>query len=64
MINRIFLMEREDGVRLFLTYSDEGVYIYPENKPNSLYLEAIDVESRLVTYKESDKKIEHNSPPK
>lgn len=64
MINRIFLMEREDSVKLYLTYSDEGVYIYPENNPNTLYLEAIDIESRLVNYLESDKKIEHNSPPK
>lgn len=55
-------MEREDNVKLYLTFSNEGVYIYPENKPDMLYVEAIDVESRLVTYKESDKKIEH--PPK
>ena len=64
MINRIFLMEREDSVKLFLTYSDKGVYIYPENNSNALYVEAIDVESRLVNYLESDKKIEHQQKEK
>ena len=62
MINTIYIYTREDGVRLHLTYSDQSYYIYKEGQPDILYVEAIDVESRLVTYKESDKKIEH--PPK
>lgn len=62
MINTIYIYTREDGVRLHLTYSDQSYYIYKEGQPDVLYIEAIDVENRLVTYKESDKKIEH--PPK
>jgi hypothetical protein len=74
MINTIYIYTREDGVRLHLTYSDQSYYIYKEGQPDILYVEAIDVENRLmksldgfqdgklVTYKESDKKIEH--PPK
>lgn len=61
MINTIYIYTREDGVRLHLTYSDQSYYIYKEGQPDILYVEAIDVENRLVTYKESDKKIEH--PP-
>jgi hypothetical protein len=64
MINTIYIYTREDGVRLHLTYSDQSYYIYKEGRPDILYVEAIDVENRLVTYLESDKKIEHNSPPK
>ena len=62
MINTIYIYTREDGVRLHLTYSDQSYYIYKEGQPDILYIEAIDVENRLVTYLESDKKIEH--PPK
>ena len=62
MIQNKFLYKREDGVNLYITYSDTGLYIYKEGQPSALYVEAIDIESRLVTYKESDKKIEH--PPK
>lgn len=62
MINTIYIYTREDGVRLHLTYSDQSYYIYKEGQPDTLYVEAIDVENRLVTYLESDKKIEH--PPK
>lgn len=62
MIQTIYIYTREDGVRLHLTYSDQSYYIYKEGQPDILYVEAIDVENRLVTYLESDKKIEH--PPK
>lgn len=62
MINTIYIYTREDGVRLHLTYSDQSYYIYKEGQPDNLYVEAIDVENRLVNYLESDKKIEH--PPK
>lgn len=61
MINTIYIYTREDGVRLHLTYSDQSYYIYKEGQPDILYVEAIDVENRLVTYLESDKKIEHPS---
>lgn len=62
MIQTINIYTREDGVKLHLTYSDQSYYIYKEGQPDILYVEAIDVENRLVTYLESDKKIEH--PPK
>lgn len=61
MINTIYIYTREDGVRLHLTYSDQSYYIYKEGQPDILYVEAIDVENRLVKYLESNKKIEH--PP-
>lgn len=62
MIQNKFLYRREDGVNLYITYSDTGHYIYKEGQPDNLYVEAIDVESNKFNYIESDKKIEH--PPK
>ena len=52
MIQNKFLYKREDGVNLYITYSDTGLYIYKEGNPDGLYVEAIDVENRFVTYKE------------
>ena len=43
MIKQIYLKERNDGVKLYLTYSTDGKYIYKENKPSELYVEAIDI---------------------
>ena len=54
MIQTITLNEN-----LKLTYSDNGMYIYKEGKPDALYNEAIDVVSKSYNYLESDKKLEH-----
>lgn len=59
MIQNKFLYKREDGVNLYITYSDTGHYIYKEGNPDGLYVEAIDVESTKFNYLESDKLVEH-----
>lgn len=43
---------REDGVKLFRTYSDDGKKIV-QNETGVLYSEAIDVENAPYTYSES-----------
>lgn len=48
---------REDGVRLYRTYSDIGNYIH-QVETNVIYEEAIDVEGTLFTYEETEDKIE------
>ena len=48
---------REDGVRLYRTYSDIGNYIR-QIETNVIYEEAIDVEGALFTYEETEDKIE------
>ena len=48
---------REDGVRLYRTYSDIGNYIR-QVETNVIYAEAIDVEGALFTYEETEDKIE------
>ena len=48
---------REDGVRLYRTYSDIGNYIR-QVETGVIYEEAIDVEGSLFTYEETEDKIE------
>ena len=57
MIIREFYRQRKDGVNLYRTYSDEGVYIV-QNETGIEYTEAIDVENAPYTYSETDKPIE------
>lgn len=57
MIVREFYRKREDGVNLYRTYSDKGMYII-QNQTGVEYSEAIDVESATYTYTETDKPIE------
>lgn len=57
MIVREYYRTREDGVRLYRTYSDEGMYIL-QNQTGVEYSEAIDVEGSMYTYTETDKPIE------
>ena len=57
MIKKEFFRTREDGVKLYRNYSDEGFYII-QNETNIKYDEAIDVEDAPYTYSESDEKIE------
>ena len=59
MVVREFYTTRKDGVNLFRTYSDEGLYIM--QIPTGIkYSEAIDVESAPYTYMETNEPIEEN----
>lgn len=53
MIVREFFRKREDGVRLYRTYSDIGVYIKKVGT-EEVYSEAIDVEDSGYAYEETD----------
>lgn len=57
MIVREFYRTREDGVNLYRTYSDIGMYIL-QNETNIEYSEAIDIENAPYTYSETNKPIE------
>lgn len=48
---------REDGVKLYRTYSDEGFTIQKIGT-DEIYDEAIDVESATYEYEETDQMIE------
>lgn len=57
MIVREFYRQREDGVNLYRTYSDEN-YRIRQIETGAIYDEAIDVENATYTYEETDEKIE------
>ena len=57
MIIKELYTTRPDGVKLFLNYSDKGVYIR-QDQTGIEYTEAIDVEAASYTYTETDKPIE------
>ena len=57
MIIKELYTTRPDGVKLFLNYSDKGVYIR-QDQTGVEYTEAIDVETAPYTYTETDKPIE------
>ncbi|MBR6515936.1 MAG: hypothetical protein IKT40_03680 [Bacilli bacterium] len=61
MIIREFYLTRKDGVNLYRTYSDKGLYI-KQVETGAEYTEAIDVENAPYTYVETDKKIELETP--
>lgn len=57
MVLKEYYKTRQDGVRLYRTYSDANKYIIQQ--PTGIeYSEAIDVETAPYTYIESDKEIE------
>lgn len=57
MIQREYYITRQDGVKLYRTYSDIGNYII--QKPTNIkYSEAIDVDNAPYIYIESEEKIE------
>jgi hypothetical protein len=56
-LKKEFYITREDGVKLYRNYSDEGYYII-QNETGIKYEEAIDVEDAPYTYTETDEKIE------
>lgn len=57
MLVREFYRTREDGVNLYRTYSNLGMYIL-QNETSIEYMEAIDVENAPYTYSETDKPID------
>ena len=57
MIKREFYKERNDGVKLYKTYSDEN-YKIQKVGTDEIYSEAIDVESSNYEYIETNEKIE------
>lgn len=57
MIHTEYYTTRDDGVRLFRTYSDAGMYIAQE-QTGAVYEEAVDVEDSPYTYTETDTPIE------
>lgn len=61
MLVREFYRTREDGVRLFRTYSDINHYIY-QVETGAIYEEAVDVESANYTYEETDDIIVDTPP--
>ena len=55
MIVTEFFREREDGVNLYRTYSDQNMMI--EQETGARYYEAIDIENSGHTYTETDEPI-------
>lgn len=60
MIKRDFSHIREDGVRFYITFSDQGYFI-EKVASKERYKYAIDIESANYEYQESDKLIEHTA---
>ena len=60
MIKRELYMTRNDGVKLYRTYSDEN-YAILQVETNRLYQEAVDVENANYTYIETEEKIEEEA---
>ena len=57
MIVKEFYRQREDGVNLYKTYSDEN-YKIRQIETGAIYDEAIDVENAEYTYEETEEKVE------
>lgn len=57
MVKKEYFRTREDGVRLFKSYSDQNLYIQKVGT-DEVYSEAIDVENAPFEYVETDKPIE------
>lgn len=62
MIIREFYMTRKDGVNLYKTYSDKGVYIIKQGTDEK-YDEAIDVEDADCIYEETEEIIDYGTKP-
>lgn len=57
MIIREFYIQRKDGVNLYRTFSDSGLKILKVGT-DEIYDEAIDIESAVFVYEETDEPIE------
>lgn len=63
MIHKDYYLTRKDGVKLFITYSDEGMLITKKGK-NFKYRWAIDVESADYKYVETSEPIKYDKEEK
>lgn len=63
MIRTEYLTTREDGVKLYRTYSNAGFQIR-QDQTGIVYSEAVDVENSGYTYTETDIPLEpdHDEP--
>lgn len=59
MLIREFYKTREDGVKLYRSYSDEG-YLIKQLNTDILYEEAIDIEDTEYQYVETNIPIEYD----
>lgn len=59
MIQKEYYRTREDGVKLFRTYSDSNFYI-KQLETGVIYPEAVDVENSGFTYDETDTRLDEN----
>jgi hypothetical protein len=57
MIKKEFFKTREDGVKLYRTYSDANLYIRKVGT-KEVYSEAVDITDTKYTYEETDESIE------
>lgn len=55
MIKTEFFIEREDGIKLYKTYSDNEKMNLLQNETGIIYSEAIDIENSGYTYSEVEK---------
>ena len=55
MIKTEFFIEREDGIKLYKTYSDNKKMNLLQNETGIIYSEAIDIENSEYTYSEVEK---------
>ena len=55
MIKTEFFIEREDGIKLYKTYSDNEKMNLLQNETGIIYSEAIDIENSGHTYSEVEK---------
>lgn len=62
MIQTKFYKTREDGIKLYRTYSDKNMMIQKDGT-EELYDEAIDVENSGFTYTETDIPIDDEEEP-
>lgn len=60
MIVREHFRTREDGIELYITYSDSDKMIL-QNETGVLYDKAIDVENSAYTYTETDNDIQNTN---
>lgn len=62
MIVRSFYMERTDGVKLYVSYSDSGMKIR-QDQTGIVYDAAVDVETASYTYAETDEPVDEPVDP-
>lgn len=57
MLKKEFYKTREDGIKLYMTYSTEN-YKIKQLETGEIYDNAIDVENQKYTYEETNEKTE------